>query len=267
LVLLVQATNAQQDVFNLENSRRFANYLYESGQFDLASDEYERVVFMSPADSVSLSRLLGSYRQQKAYDTGVKRAFDLIADPGQTHVSVFNEMFSLCLLSGQYGKGHDILSKRKDIRELKRHQYELGLLLLEGKHGDALAYASDNDPGYDETGEALKKLLMQYRDLPSKSPWLSALLSAVIPGTGKIYTGDWQDGLISMLFVSTNAWQSYRGFRNDGIRSAYGWVFGTIATGFWAGNIYGSYRAAKKFNQRQSHHYHEMVERTVLGSR
>ena len=45
-------------------------------------------------------------------------------------------------------------------------------------------------------------------------------------------------------------WQSYAGFNKNGIESGYGWVFGTLATGFFIGNIYGSAKAANTRNMK-----------------
>jgi hypothetical protein len=42
---------------------------------------------------------------------------------------------------------------------------------------------------------------------------------------------------------------SYRGFSKKGVKSANGWIFGSLTVGFYFGNIFGSYKAAKNYNQ------------------
>jgi hypothetical protein len=88
-------------------------------------------------------------------------------------------------------------------------------------------------------------------------------MSTFIPGSGKIYTKNWQDGLIALLFVASNAWQAYRGFSKDGVKSTYGWVFGSIGAGFWLGNIYGSYKSAQKFNKQIQKGYHDKISGVI----
>lgn len=93
------------------------------------------------------------------------------------------------------------------------------------------------------------KLLADAGKISYKSPFISGALSTIVPGLGKAYTGFWKDGAIALVFVSVNAWQSYRGFSKLGIHNADGWVFGSFAVGFYLGNIYGSVKAAIKHNK------------------
>ena len=76
--------------------------------------------------------------------------------------------------------------------------------------------------------------------LPSRSPFLAAAMSAVIPGAGKIYAGDLNSGLSTLLIVgalgamTAEAWSKLglQDWRTIGLAS----VFGV----FYIGNIYGS---------------------------
>ena len=82
-------------------------------------------------------------------------------------------------------------------------------------------------------------------------------MSAIIPGSGKFYTGRWRDGAVAFLFVSLNTWQAYRAFNKNGINSIYGWIFGTISLTFYSANIYGSYKSALNFNKKILNNLHE----------
>lgn len=81
-----------------------------------------------------------------------------------------------------------------------------------------------------------------------KSPLKAGLLSAIIPGAGKIYAGRLIDGLFSALLVGLTTWQAYDGFHDDGNRSVRGWLYGATATTFYAGNVYGAWVAARVYN-------------------
>ena len=96
--------------------------------------------------------------------------------------------------------------------------------------------------------------------LPHKSPFLAGAFSTIIPGSGKFYTGDWKDGIISLVMVSAIAYQAYRGFDRAGVSSVYGWIYGTIAAGFYLGNIYGSVKSAQRYNKRKAENLGKRIE-------
>ena len=92
-----------------------------------------------------------------------------------------------------------------------------------------------------------------------KSRFLAGSLSAIIPGMGKVYSGRWKDGIISLLFVAGTGYQAYRAFNDKGIESVYGWIMGSLSLGFYIGNIYGSAKAARLYNTKQDQFYREKV--------
>jgi len=76
--------------------------------------------------------------------------------------------------------------------------------------------------------------------LPRKSPLLAGVLSAVIPGLGRVYIGRWQDGLVSFLLVGLSAVLSAQGFYDEGSHSVRGWIVGSAGALLYVGNVYGS---------------------------
>lgn len=87
-----------------------------------------------------------------------------------------------------------------------------------------------------------------YSRKPNKSPALAAVMSAVVPGSGKVYSGRAYDGLYSLVALASTVWLSYEGFRDNGVHGASGWIFGGLSAFFYGGNIYGSYAAAQNYN-------------------
>lgn len=85
--------------------------------------------------------------------------------------------------------------------------------------------------------------------LPYKSKFLAGVTSTLIPGTGKIYVGKVGDGLFSLLMIGLYSWQAIDGFNKKGARSIKGWIYGSLGTVFYLGNIYGSVVAAEIHNQ------------------
>lgn len=268
LVFLLTVWNnvSSQDLFNLENSRKFANYLFDSGQFDLAADEFERVVFLDNRDSVSVLKLLKSYHLQGNYKLGLKRANKLLPDLLSINKSLAKEYIFLNFKISRFDESNNFIKENRNLSSDEKKEFLLSSHLLARDWISAERLLSDGFNPQNTSFTEKADLLLQKNQIQSKHAYLAASLSMIIPGSGKIYTGNWQDGLISFLFVATNAWQAYRGFNKDGINSTSGWIFGGLGLGFYIGNIYGSYRSAIKYNNNKKEKFHKHVEKLVYST-
>jgi hypothetical protein len=74
----------------------------------------------------------------------------------------------------------------------------------------------------------------------NKSMFLAGLMSAVVPGTGKIYAGKWRQGIVSIFPLAIMGLQTWEGFAKGGIKSPRFIVFGSLFSLFYIGNIWGS---------------------------
>ncbi len=88
---------------------------------------------------------------------------------------------------------------------------------------------------------------------PRPNPRTAALLSAVVPGAGKMYAGRCSDGLHSLAIVGTSALLAVRGFSRDGEASVQGWTFAGIGALFHIANVYGSAIAADLRARARTH--------------
>jgi len=81
---------------------------------------------------------------------------------------------------------------------------------------------------------------------PGKSPLLAGVLSALVPGSGQAYAGNYRDGvaalLVNGLFIAGTA------VAIDQENYATAAVVGGIGLPFYLGNIYGAANAANKWN-------------------
>ncbi|MVM39754.1 hypothetical protein GO730_22680 [Spirosoma sp. HMF3257] len=78
-----------------------------------------------------------------------------------------------------------------------------------------------------------------------RSPVLAGLLSAAIPGLGKVYAGKSKQGIAAFLPVLTMGLLAWEGYRKDGPASLRFLGFGSLFTVFYVGNIWGSTLAVK----------------------
>lgn len=240
-----------QNYYNLENTRKFADYLYKTKQFDLASLEYERVVFLDSMDWDSKFRLIETYRLSQKYAEGLLRYNHFFPDVDNKVSQRFaNEYIKLLLLDKSFDKASNFLSTPSNLSNNEITDYKLSTVLLQQNWQQAKQFALSNPPTGTRKNMELILLANQSAELDYKSPAVGALMSTIIPGSGKMYAGNWKDGLISLLFIAGNSWNAYSGFRKYGEKSAYGWIFGSITFGFYLGNIYGSFKEVKFYNTR-----------------
>jgi len=91
--------------------------------------------------------------------------------------------------------------------------------------------------------------LEQRIDPKTKSPLFAGILSAIVPGLGRVYTGDYGDAAASLLLTGIFGYLTYSNFR-DGYMQR-GFIFGLITAFFQGGNIYGSVVSASLYNQNE----------------
>ena len=85
-----------------------------------------------------------------------------------------------------------------------------------------------------------------------KSGFVAGLLSAVLPGSGKIYAGKPHEAINGFLPVALNLLQAGEGYYHKQFESPHFYFFSAVGSVFYASNIVGSVRAAKRKNQEFS---------------
>ncbi len=78
-----------------------------------------------------------------------------------------------------------------------------------------------------------------------KSPFLAGVMSAIVPGSGKIYAGKTGEGIAAMIATTgfgLITWENYRKLGIDHVKTIF---FGCIFAANYASNIYGSVISVK----------------------
>lgn len=99
----------------------------------------------------------------------------------------------------------------------------------------------------------------QLIDFKKKSPVVAGLMSAVIPGSGKIYAGKTYQGIASMLPIAALALLTNESYHKRGPRSAEFYIFGSLLTVFYVGNIWGSVFSVKITREEHEKLIHQKV--------
>ncbi|OFX43657.1 MAG: hypothetical protein A2046_16025 [Bacteroidetes bacterium GWA2_30_7] len=259
-LIIVPLILKSQDIFNLENSEKYANWLFETKDYRLASEEYERINFMHPEVKINQIRLVQSYRLSKNYISGINKAKEYYTISND--IVFLEEELKMNLLARQFHLSDSILGLQPFPKNKKDFYKFASLLLIDSKKlivDNSVLVSNLNTKAETELLETAIKYSLEKR----KSPALASVMSAVIPGSGKIYVGDWKNGLMSFLYVAATSFNAYRGFRKHGVNSGYGWVYSGLSFCFYAGNIWGSHKEAVNFNKRKKKILEEKVDKII----
>lgn len=235
-----------QNLYDIEHSLKFADYLFASGQYQLAAEEYERVVFLDPQNTSTKLKLVKSYKLNGDLMQGINRIMEFHQNSPEQLTLPFSEQFvQMNLRLGNYPEVTNLLQKNTKLPESFVANSRLSIFLLEAEWSKAQELVEMNPANTDAKlfGIVEESMALKYR-----KPWIGTSLSIILPGSGKVYAGRWKDGIISFIFIAGSAWQAYRGFDKFGTQSVYGWIFGSVSLGFYTGNIYGSWKAVKQYN-------------------
>lgn len=104
-----------------------------------------------------------------------------------------------------------------------------------------------------------------YRDIikkqQSKSAFKAALLSAIVPGMGKLYVGgQLGQGISTFLQNTILGLQAYEALRKDGVSSPRFIIYGGLFSVFYLGNIWGSALSVKIKRQE----FNDKIDEQIL---
>ena len=257
-----------QDLFNYENSFRYAKHLYAKGDYNDAITELNRCIFLSSEKGKIdvLGMLLTSYRKTGQYAEMLEASKSLYPE-GNYPDAVKTEMHYSFILSNELHFGSHFLSNNHFSSPLQQVKFDVAYNVFENRYQEALNRLNQFNPANDEGklfNQQVTVMLNEANSIRYKSPFIAGMFSAIIPGAGKFYANRKKDAIFSFVLTVAAAYQSYRAFNKNGIGSVVGWVYGGLASGFYIGNIYGSVQAAKKTNQFVNDKYHDQI-RTVIG--
>ncbi len=255
------------DYYSPENVLKFANYLYEQGDYLRAVNEYQRYLFYQPDDSNKIK-----YRIALCYRLGGKpersiTIFKSFLENSENSELINNSYYQIGIsyfLMKQYEKTTSYLTssinniKNERLRS-ESHQL-IGLSLLKQQkwleaENSFKGLLNSDILEVSRKAKIYNEFALGGRQLPNRSPLLAGLFSTILPGSGRLYTGRIGDALNSVFIIGISGWQAYDGFNRDGLSSVKGWTLGTICGIFYVGNIYGSVISARVFNDRIADEY------------
>ena len=261
LFLSVVSAETPPDYYSPENVRKFADFLYEQGDYLRAIGEYQRYLFYRPQESEEIKyRIAVCYRFGGKSSQAIQGFETLLRTyPGGQYTSqIYYQIGATYFLMDRYNQSarflSDALPRITDSRQHAEAEQLIGLSYLMQKRWSDAGEVFRGLQGSDITRVREKAAVYNIyaengENLPTRSPFLAGTLSTIVPGAGRLYTGRLADALTSLFTVGLTGWQAYDGFRRDGLSSVKGWSLGTIFGIFYVGNIYGSVISARVYNR------------------
>lgn len=238
--------NRQVDELHTERSiRLFAAHLFCEHDFLRAALEYDRLLSSGYADTAAFFAAI-SYQHNGSYQKAAER-LGSIEMTSSFYTNAKTEYLKTLFIAGSYNQ---LLSEEVNyesendtiITAYNRLAFFSQLL----SDGDTKELSQPPAALFANETASLDSVVTPYYDPGYRSPTVAALLSAVIPGSGKIYTGYFGDGITSLLVTGLLGFLSYDNFQQE--NTFRGWLFGGLTAFFYAGNIYGSAVSAKLHN-------------------
>ena len=261
IILLLTSSHYSQSVnidFNSPaNIRLFADYLYCEKDYLRAIFEYDRLLVSQMNDTLMFKIGL-SYSYMNDYLSATKR-FILIP-----HTSTFfnqskTEWLKAKFLLANY-PGFRLSYQNQFASENIKHQNE-GHKLFNFSY----LFTDEPLPSNEEflsPFELNEKEKASYfyawkNEPPYKSSTVAGIMSAIIPGSGKVYVGEVSDGVVAFLVTGILVFLAYDNFQADHTTRA--WIFTGLAALFYGGNIYGSVAAAQVHNAKITFEFNESI--------
>lgn len=262
-ITLLSFVSAEESIeyYAPENVRKFADFLYEQGDYLRAAGEYERYLFYQPQKSEQIQyKIAICYRFAGKTEQAIQgfEALSRMSPKSQYTSLAYYQIGATYFLTDQFQQTalflHETLPRITDIRQRAEAEQLIGLSYLMQKQWSEAGEVFKMLRG-SEVASVSQKAVVYHSyakngaDLPTRNPFLAGTLSTVVPGAGRLYTGRFSDALTSLFIVGLTGWQAYDGFQRDGLSSAKGWTLGTLSGIFYVGNIYGSVISARVYNQ------------------
>jgi TM2 domain-containing membrane protein YozV len=235
------------NIYSPQNILAFADFLFSQHDYLRAVTEYENYLLSSSNDTVKFKIAL-SFLNMEQYKEAENKFSELMINPKlaiPSRLEIAKSVFQrkdFPYLESYYKKNEaNENSRQSEIKSL----YYFSLLYQQINLPDEYEFIN-TFPNSIRT--SLKEFYLKKKDLPHRSPIIAGVLSAIIPGAGKIYTGEYSDGITAAILTGLLTFLSYDNFNHN--HKFRGWLWSGLAAFFYAGNIYGSAASAQIYNAR-----------------
>ena len=258
ITLLSSLIFSQQiDFTSPQNIKLFADYLFCDKDYLRAINEYEKYLSVVDDDSVHFKVAIGYSAindQSNAYKkfSSIKISSSFYE---QSRMEILKSLYLQKIDSSYFLYADRLINSQSPFSNNAYRLKNSSLLLIKNDLPEKENFLI---PFENEEKNNLSNFYDLKKNPPYKSEVWAGVLSAIIPGAGKIYTQEYGDGITAFILTGLFAYLAYTNFDHD--HSTRAWIFTAIGAGFYAGNIYGSVASAQIFNARVNFEFDEGVK-------
>lgn len=240
---------------------RFADELFDQGEYFRAGTEYLRLLSYEPgapdaAGEIEFRIALCSYRARR-YDEAARRIERIAARAASADLKDRCRIVQAAALHHRsfFPAAHRLLEgamrESPPSAHLDRLAYLDGLTLMKMESWNSAGLAFSEVPEHSTLAASaadLAGLARRAAAVTPRRPWMTASLSAVVPGLGQVVSGYHWDGLSALVLSGAGLAVAVAGHREDrsSLRNA-----GIVLFGLWySAGVYGGYAAARRYNRQ-----------------
>lgn len=224
------------------NRKLFADYLYCEQDYLRAAEEYESLSQTFVSDTI-LFKIGKSYSFIGDYSKAIN-SFNLIPDSSGMFFNSRLEQAKIFYITNE----KDLLVNLLASNNFSSPELKKLLIAIYLKINQPDSISNNLFQSSDEDEYTFRNLYERRKNPPYKSDVVAGILSAIVPGAGKIYTEEYSDGITAFILTGLFSYLAYDNFKHNHNFRAY--LFSGLAAGFYLGNIYGSVASAQIFNAK-----------------
>lgn len=278
-----QLAVSKEDLFTdsrvLTADRYFADSLFQEGDYLNAAHEYKRLLVLQPhaprSDFIAF-RVAASYQNAGKLENAI-RAYQVLINTYAKSVLVArarNNIAQCHILLGD--SEHALASLKRFIVEHKesdlapRAHFTIGMLHVDkGEWTQASGVWNDVFLAYPESSFAkvsdrLSRTLRNTDGLPRRSPTTAGALSALVPGSGQIYSGSTINGLYTFVSVAVLGSASFYYAGQERYEVAV--PVGVLGLFLYGNSIYQSIQTARAFNVQHEAQFRNKIQQEIRDS-
>ncbi len=271
-IALCQSPLFSQEVSNTQTCKQlkgFADQLFTQGFLDEAAGEYRRYIFACQEINIdALHSLLEIYRVKNDANgilwLGASFGAALPVDDFWLNLRALQAK----TLFKKEDRG-SLAALIEEIQTMAALQYPCfaqllpasALILNSDIAGAAMLLNQCSDTESGQTVPAFEDLALACANYREKSPALAVLLSGLLPGAGRWYTGSFKGGLSSLIGIASLGGSLWYTSQTYGWENWRPWVFSGLCLFTYTVELYGAGRSARRSNEAAYRNITSLVEK------
>ena len=230
-----------QNLYDTTHTKIFAQYLYNTQQYRFAAEEYSSLANNTFSYNLDYAlKAVECYSFAYDYNNAIKQFEKHILPTAYSNSEYYFDYVKLLIKNSNYATAHNYCDSVKSPFIIKSYNIKQCLSII------------DNLPPVNNEELLLPEVKsFSTKELKQKKMFPAVTMSAILPGTGRIYCGHIREGITALLRTCFDYLHVAYGFHKYGFNDPYPLFFAAVSVCFYTGNIFGTVKSVKKYNSHQ----------------